>query len=447
MEDLNDRKDPKDPDFDAEQYIADLPLWAKQKNSPEAVARFLREELPETFSKIPVIHIAGTNGKGSVSAYLTRALLDSGLHVGTFISPHLVSVRERILLDNVPVSLEIFREAALKVKAAAERFTERGGVWPAYFEYLYYMAVQIFSDCRPDAVVLETGLGGRLDATNSCMPVLSVITSISRDHMQYLGETIPEIAAEKAGIIKPGIPVVYDCGNKEAEQVILAAAKETHSAAYPAGAPETAEHDPRYQFLPAAYQRRNAAVAEEAWKVLKTLPCFAVSSDEPCSSLNRSLLIPAEQFPESVRRARWAGRMDEVLPDVFLDGGHNEDGMRAMCEGIRAVASKRGRTPVMLTAASGDKDAARIVPMTAELLSPRRVIVTAYSGGRSMDPEVLADLYRKAGIMDVRVIPNVKEAWAAALSEKKEDELLISAGSLYLVGEIMSILNAPMTHG
>ena len=425
--------------FSAEEYVEGIPLWAKQKNTVEEVRRFLREELPEAFSRIPVIHVAGTNGKGSVCAYLTRALLDSGLHVGTFISPHLVCVRERILLDGAMVSEEAFDRAVRRVKEASEDFVKRGGIAPSYFEFLFYTAVEVFSGAAPDVVVLETGLGGRLDATNACSPVISVITSISRDHMQYLGNTIPEIAAEKAGIIKPGVPVVYDGNSPEAERVIRDTAVARGSACYRAG---TEEEAALYPFLKAPYQRRNAAVAEKAFRVLRELPVFRAPQGEACASADRSLLIPAEQFPESVRRAVWTGRMDEVLPNVILDGGHNEDGMRGMCEGVREILKQRGLRPVLLTGASGDKEAERIVPMVAELLRPERVYAVRFPGSRSQDPEVLAALYRAAGVKQVSCYPSAAEGFSAARREQGERELLVCSGSLYLVGELLKAISA-----
>ena len=271
----------------AEEYIESLPMWAKKKNTVQQVREFLgmllQEEAPVKESlppgdgpwaetglrtqhngpRIPIIHVAGTNGKGSVCAYLTQAFLDSGLHVGTFISPHLVDVKERILLDNVPVDGARFAEACEKVRELAERVCPKpeaegsGPAWPTYFEYLYYMAMRIFRNAKVDVIVLETGLGGRLDATNSCDPVLTVITSISLDHMQYLGDTTEKIAAEKAGIIKRGVPVIYDPNDEAASRVIRETAEKLDCAVYAAyPPPAVTEHstsasgaaDPRERF-------------------------------------------------------------------------------------------------------------------------------------------------------------------------------------------------------
>ena len=145
-------------------------MWGDKKNSVPEVRRFL-DRLGAPDRQLKIVHVAGTNGKGSVCAYLTQAFLDAGLRTGTFISPHLVDIRERILIDNVPVSPERFQAAAERVKLLGEQWEKEGGSFPAYFEFLFYMAMLIFQEADVDVVMLETGLGGRLDATNSCAPL------------------------------------------------------------------------------------------------------------------------------------------------------------------------------------------------------------------------------------------------------------------------------------
>ena len=468
----------------AEEYIESLPMWAKKKNTVQQVREFLKlllqEEAPAKESlRIPVIHVAGTNGKGSVCAYLTQAFLDSGLHVGTFISPHLVDVKERILLDNVPVDGARFEAACEKVKALAERVcskpeaaadtaaaddvsSEKTGAespaWPTYFEYLYYMAMCVFQDAGVDVIVLETGLGGRLDATNSCSPVLTVITSISLDHMQYLGDTTEKIAAEKAGIIKRSIPVVFDPNDEDASRVIRETAEKLGSAvyaAYPASVPDTPNSvcntpaystpDPRerFPFLQIPYQRQNAATALKAWQVLSLLPAFRKETD---SLPENGEIIPKistfleteEAFIESVRRTRWAARMQEIRPDVFLDGAHNEDGIRAFIEAAKLLCEARNRHPVLLTSAVSDKDLQHIAGRIAKELRPVRIYTAPLQSYRAADAGRIAELYREYGMKDVRLLDSIPEAFRTAVSEKQEDEILFCAGSLYMAGEILA---------
>ena len=456
----------------AEEYIESLPMWAKKKNTVQQVREFLglllQEEAPAKESlRIPVIHVAGTNGKGSVCAYLTQAFLDSGLHVGTFISPHLVDVKERILLDNVPVDGARFEAACEKVKALAERVcskpeaaadtaaaddvsSEKTGAespaWPTYFEYLYYMAMCVFQDAGVDVIVLETGLGGRLDATNSCSPVLTVITSISLDHMQYLGDTTEKIAAEKAGIIKRGIPVVFDPNDEAASRVIWETAEKLGSAvyaAYPASVPDTPDPRERFPFLQVPYQRQNAATALKAWQVLSLLPAFRKETD---SLPENGEIIPKistfleteEAFIESVRRTRWAARMQEIRPDVFLDGAHNEDGIRAFIEAAKLLCEARNRHPVLLTSAVSDKDLQHIAGRIAKELRPVRIYTAPLQSYRAADAGRIAELYREYGMKDVRLLDSIPEAFRTAVSEKQEDEILFCAGSLYMAGEILA---------
>ena len=442
----------------AEEYVESLPMWAKKKNTVQQVREFLdllQEEAPAKENlQIPIVHVAGTNGKGSVCAYLTQAFLDSGLHVGTFISPHLVDVKERILLDNVPVDSARFAEACEKVRELAERVCSApeaeaanagrsgnagesegsGPAWPTYFEYLYYMAMRIFRDAEVDVIVLETGLGGRLDATNSCNPVLTVITSISLDHMQYLGDTTEKIAAEKAGIIKRGVPVVFDPNDEAASRVIRETAEKLDCAVYAAysspAAPDHSAPDPRerFPFLQVPYQRQNAAAALKAWQVLQLLPDF------------RKKLESEEAFIGSVRRTRWAARMQEIRPDVFLDGAHNEDGIRAFIEAARLLCSARKKHPVLLTSAVSDKDLKHIAGRIAKELQPVRIYTAPLQSYRAADAGHIAELYRENGMKDVRLLDSVPEAFRTAVSEKQEDEILFCAGSLYMAGEILAAI-------
>lgn len=465
----------------AEEYVDSLPMWAKKKNSVAGVKRFLEELLSApggsegdregpaqvTFGNapapagagIPVVHIAGTNGKGSVSAYLTQAFLDSGLHTGTFVSPHLVDVKERILLDNVPVDGARFADACRRVRETAQRFCggevcpnadagevlpESGVAWPTYFEFLYYMAMLVFRDAAVDVIVLETGLGGRLDATNSCSPALTVITSISLDHMQYLGDTTEKIAAEKAGIIKPGIPVVFDPNDAAAARVIRNRAAELGCAAYEAYPPAAGPGEVvpeifgRFSFLDAPYKRQNAAVALKAWQVLRMLPVFRKEMGDPCSGGPDGFLESDAAFIESVRRTRWTGRMQEIFPDVFLDGAHNEDGIRAMIEAAKGICDVRGKKPVLLTSAVNDKDLKSIVHRITGELRPARIYAAPLDSYRAANVIEIADLYRANGIQDVQVHSSVAEAFAAAKRALGEDEILFCAGSLYMVGEILA---------
>ncbi len=217
---------------EAVEYIYNIPKFTT-KNKPEHTVEFLnRLGHPERSMKI--IHVAGTNGKGSVCAFLSTMLTEAGKRTALFTSPHLVKINERFQINNEMVSDEEFLSAFLKVLDVVKGMQADGLPHPTYFELLFGVAMVLFEELKAEYVVLETGLGGRLDATNTVEhPLATVITSISLDHTEILGDTIEKIAFEKAGIIKPGVPVIYDGSSPEAEKVILARAKELGSPAYP----------------------------------------------------------------------------------------------------------------------------------------------------------------------------------------------------------------------
>ena len=180
-----------------------------------------------------VIHVAGTNGKGSTCAFLTSILREAGYSCGLFTSPHLVEINERFQINEVNIDNDTFLAAFQKVKALADELVAEGSYHPTYFEMLFLMGMVIFAQAGVDYVTLETGLGGRLDATTAIEdPAACVITSISLDHMQYLGDTVAKIAGEKAGIIVPGVPVIFDGNDPSAAEVIRAHARELRSPFY-----------------------------------------------------------------------------------------------------------------------------------------------------------------------------------------------------------------------
>ena len=203
----------------AEDYIYSLPKFTT-KNSLEHTRQFLKRLNAEGREQ-KILHVAGTNGKGSVCAYLQALLLSEGKTVGMFTSPHLVKMNERICVNGQAVADEVFLESFERVRNAVKKMQEEGIAHPTFFEFLFGMGMDIFAESGVEYIILETGLGGRLDATNAIgNPVISIITSISLDHTEILGETIAEIAAEKAGIIRPKVPVIFDGNCEEGAKVI-----------------------------------------------------------------------------------------------------------------------------------------------------------------------------------------------------------------------------------
>lgn len=446
------------------EYLLNIPLWTKKKNTLSQVRDFLRE-LGSPQKRLNIIHVAGTNGKGSVCADLTAILKKAGYRTGTFISPHLVDVRERFLLDGELVSEEGFARSFYQVLAVVKTMTGRGYCHPTFFEFCFLMAMVLFAEEKVEYCILETGMGGRLDTTNViARPLACVITSISLDHTQYLGNTIREIAGEKAGIIKAGVPVIYDDNNPEASAVIAARAKELGAPAFPvsekllawaktfgvgrrsagagnggigeggcdvrageyaAGAEGIQVRAGLVKDLPfvAPYQAMNAALALTALTVLK-LPRV---DDEVCRA--------------GLQEVRWPGRMEEVRPGIWLDGAHNPGGIRAF---INAVRISAGQERVhLLFAAVSDKDYREMIRMLCEGLPIERVTVAHLDSERGTDQAVLAAQFRQAGCPVVEQYPTVDEALSAALAHKRPDGRLYVVGSLYLIGEIKKRLSKP----
>ena len=411
-----------------EAYLNGIPMWASKKNSLSDIRRYLNE-LGDPDASMNLIHVAGTNGKGSVCAYLTFMLGEAGYRVLTFTSPHLVTARERFQVNGELVPEPQFGSAFQRVRKLSDTMTKKGFCPPTYFEFLFYMAMTLGDEIRPDFVILETGLGGRLDATNVIRrPLLTVITSVSRDHMQYLGETVGQIAGEKAGILKPGVPVVFDTSNKESREsrpVIETRARELSCPAYPVdGKSWLLRELPELHFsAPADYQVSNAAVALCAVRLLK----------------NRGkLLITETQMKAGVERMYWPGRMEEVLPGVFLDGAHNEGGMNALSAVIRRLQKETEKPVSLMFGVVSDKDH---LPMIRELcrdISIRQVTIARMDTERCAPPEEIAGEFREFLTCPIRVFESVKEAWTYFLSER-EGAISFCAGSLYLVGEVKGL--------
>lgn len=425
-------------DKKARDYLLEIPLWTKKKNTLDEVRHFLKE-LGNPDEQLNIIHVAGTNGKGSVCADLTAMLMEAGYHVGTFVSPHLTDVTERFLVDGVPVEEAGFSESFARVKAVTDRLTAEGYAHPTFFEFVFLMAMDLYGRRKPDFVVLETGLGGRLDTTNVIRhPLACVITSISLDHTQYLGDTVELIAAEKAGIIKPGIPVVYDNNDRAAGAVIAAAADRLGSAAYGL----TAEDSCWGVSFAAPYQAMNAALAV---KVLEILEIEGVN---------------AEVCRKALASVHWTGRMQQVAPDVWVDGAHNPGGIRAFIQAVKAqnglaVQEKQSAQQPdqgeqnaadmhpqiqLLFAAVSDKDYHEMIRLLCTELSPERVTVVQLKSERGLQADALARQFEDAGCSHVTAFDSTKDALKHVLSEKKEGDHLYMVGSLYLIGEILEDL-------
>lgn len=422
---------------EAVDYIETIPKFTV-KHPPEHT-RELLSRLGNPQEGIKIIHVAGTNGKGSVCAYLNAMLLAGGKKTGLFTSPHLVRINERFQINGEDVSDEQFLDAFLKVEKAAKEYEAEGEGHPSYFETLFLMGMLIFKEAGVEYLVMETGLGGRLDATNVVeKPLACIITSISRDHTEYLGDTLEAIAGEKAGIIKAGVPVIYDASQPGPASVIAAKAKEmgspawpmepsfyemktqsregiTFTFAYPGG--EKAELAIPYV---AKYQMMNASLAFYTMHILQDVHD-----------------IPKNVLAEGLSKIKWPCRMEMAAPGVIIDGAHNEDGIAQFVSTAGYFAKENEITILFMAVA--DKHYHEMIGEICEGIHPSHVVATQIDGSRVVPAEVLAEDFRKAGCTDVCAEPEIGAAYEKALG-KKGSGMLFCVGSLYLAGELKAYL-------
>ena len=391
----------------------------------EALARALGS--PQ--DRLKFLHLAGTNGKGSTAAFLDAALRGRGLKTGLFTSPHLRSVRERLRIDGEPITPEAFAAALTTVREAAETLPPDLGA-PTFFEILTAAALRHFALGNVEWVVWETGLGGRLDSTNLVAPAVSVITNIGGDHHEFLGPDLASIAAEKAGILKPGRPAVTATDHPEALAVLRRIAWEKGTPlveidAAPSFVPQAVGTEGPFQLatigghscrlgLLGAHQVRNAACAAAA---------LAYSGLPP---------FPAEELDAAFAATRWPGRFEIARsePPLVIDGGHNPDGIAAA---VAAWRHRFGDLPYHLVYGTlGDKDAATASRLL--VAGAARVSLVRPDSERALDPAALLPHFSGA-----RSAGTLTALWPELLA-RPEPTLIV--GSLVLAGEALR-LHAP----
>ncbi len=427
----------------AVEFLYGIPKFTKKHSL--AHTKYFMELLGNPGNHCKVIHVAGSNGKGSVCCFLYHMLLSEGKTVGLFTSPHLINVRERFQLNGDLCSEEQFMEAFVKVRTVAEQLDQKGLGYPTFFEFIFAMGMVLFAEAQVEYVVLETGLGGRLDATNSfAHPILSIITSISLEHTEILGDTIAQIAGEKAGIIKPGVPVVFDANDPEAAAVITARAKEMHS-------PCTALEKKMFQILEfnnnlidfslstaydketrwtipgaAEYQVENAALAILAMRILQQ-QCPKELSGENSE----------EQLHAGMKEAFWQGRMQEIAPEIYFDGAHNTSGISMFTEAVKRMTAGDMHRPLLLFSMVREKDYSTSIDMLTSDISWEEMAVTTIPNERGISFEKLEKIFEEDTDRPVTGYADYREALAAMTAKKKPGQKLFCTGSLYFIGALM----------
>lgn len=367
--------------------------------------------------RLRFIHVAGTNGKGSTCAILESIYRQAGLRTGLFTSPHLVSFRERI-----QVRRELISEP--DVVRLVEKFRELLAEFPkdhhpTFFEVVTVMALDFFAEQACDLVIWETGLGGRLDATNIVTPMASAITNIALDHQQWLGDTLEKIAFEKAGIIKPGIPVATSADEPKTLAVIRDVANRKKAPLTIADA-TSAARIPGILSLRGEYQKRNAALALAVVNILQN-----------------EIPVSAEHIAGGLKRVQWPGRLQLLEQPtgkkMLLDGAHNIAGAKVLCEAVEKEFQSRDRT--LILGVLRDKDWRQICEILAPLAG--QILTVPVSSQRTADPDDLTEACRTAN-------PSATIWMCHSLSEALEkvaaENFVIITGSLYLIGEALELL-------
>src|ERR1043166_2471227 len=369
--------------------------------------------------RLRFIHVSGTNGKGSTCAMLESICRAAGLRTGLFTSPHLVSFAERIQIDRQPISQPEVVRLVKDLRPLLKTFPPRAH--PTFFEVVTIIALRYFAEAQCDIVIWETGLGGRLDATNIVTPLASVITSIALDHEKWLGSTLAEIAREKAGIIKPTVPVITSAAPGNGLEEIRQAAAERNSPLTIVNLQDADRPPLDVISLPlrGEFQRLNAALAIAVIRAL---------ADE--------LDVSGNDIVQGLTRVQWPGRMQLVERDgtrILLDGAHNPAGAKVLCEEAQRVFANT--RPTLVLGILADKDWQAMVECLAPMAG--RILLTPVKSERTLAPATLL-----AACAHSNPEANVTAFYslAEALQASRDDEALVITGSLYLVGEALELL-------
>ncbi|MGP4061547.1 bifunctional folylpolyglutamate synthase/dihydrofolate synthase [Halobacillus sp. H74] len=404
---------------------------------------WMMEKLGHPEAKLRVIHIAGTNGKGSTVSFLRHLLQAQGYSVGTFTSPYIEKFNERISMNGLAISDESLALLVERMKPLAEELQRTPFGEPTEFEIITAMAMVYFSHQHLNYVLIETGLGGRYDSTNIVTPILSAITNIGLDHMNILGSTIEQIAEEKAGIIKKGVPVVTGVKQAEAWKVIHQQAEKCHADLHTLGKEFYVEHsgsipdgevfsfknkeyatDELLSSMKGRHQVENAALALQTMEIMKS----------------QGVLIDRSLYGVGVKQTTWPARFEKVMntPLTIIDGAHNEEGTRALVETVKSHYD--GKKIALVYAALEDKPVKKMLKQLSDIADV--VYATTFDFPRSLSAPDLAEL---SPIEETFAVSQYSEAIELAAEEVGQNGVLLITGSLYFISNVRKYFESRAT--
>ena len=436
-------------------YIINVPRFNKYiDGNPKANSTLLAlmDKLGNPHLKVKAIHIAGTNGKGSTVQLVKNILVEAGYKVGCFVSPHLIKINERISVwDSLDVDLvdtyitdQEFLEAFNKVELAYKSIKEDNLPSLTFFEYVFAIAAVYFTTKELDYCIYETGLGGRLDATNILKPEISAITSIGLDHMKLLGDTIEAIAGEKAGIIKTGVPIVYNTGDEQADRVIEEQARKVETPAYNVAKTDYIMND----FTPAGidfscgnsyYRYQDIRLSSQGVYQIQN----ALTAIELCNRLpGLETPISEEIIKKACGKFFWQGRMEKLENNLILDGAHNLDAIIPFTKSVKALSLDK---PInILFAVADDKNYRDMIEYLCDNLEMDNIYVTSIQSDRRVLSKEIADIFRESldNLSKTNIYYNndLKKTFSMAYNKSRETgDMLFCVGSLYLIGSIKEL--------
>jgi len=412
--------------------------------------QWMLRELGNPERRVAFIHVAGTNGKGSTCAFLTQMLMEAGYSVGTFTSPYLTDFRERIRFNGSMIPEADLLQLANEARVLAERCdkeTEFGS--PTEFEAITLIAILYFARVViPAVIVWETGLGGRLDSTNVVLPLVSVITNIGMDHTNVLGDSLIDIAREKAGIIKPGVPVVTGERRPEVLAVLRDKAEQARSTLYQIGThfsgEQVEEQLGEQQFRYCSMLRREAATYRLTMNGIHQTDNASVALMTIDVLRNYfSYLLEEEEMSRGLQQTRWPGRLEIVSPRplVILDGAHNQEGMEALASSLDRLLPEGARLHLLFSGLA-DKPLSQMAKTLMPIYSRIESLnVTAFDFPRAADAETLHDAFRTGGWDEEKLetVPDWRAfllSWMREKQSAKADDWLVVCGSLYFIAQV-----------